>query len=160
MKAVKRQKTVDQSRKVQSFFPPALLDGNRALAERRLVYAAILNGWSYNSLQRPELKAFFKVLRPDFEAPSMYKIGKIRDQLLADVMAAVDQKIAQGKLVTLAFDGWVNHHHTQTLAVAAITQGQTLLMLLKEVERETAEAYLLFPCLSPSPFFSPAGLAN
>ena len=151
---------MDQTKKVQSFFPPALLDGNRALVERRLVYATILNGWSYNSLQRPELQAFFKVLRPNFEAPSAYKIAKIRDQLHADVMAAVDQRLAQGKLVTLAFDGWVNHHHTQTLAVDAITQGCTVLMLPKAMEKERAEALFGSSCLSPSRPLSPLGLGD
>ena len=40
------------------------------------------------------------------------------------------------KWVTLAFDGWTNPHHTQTLGVAAVTvNDRTFLMKFKETER-------------------------
>jgi hypothetical protein len=43
------------------------------------------------------------------------------------------------KKVTLAFDGWCNHQHTCTLAVAALAPSfGCILLCLQETERETA----------------------
>ena len=123
-------------------FHKVLTRDQRDAAEKRLVFACIQNGWSYNSMQRASLARFLSVVRGDFVAPSRYRCGALRDELLAELTVVVMETLQESKYVSLAFDGWTNHAHAQTIAVAATTaKGQTLLLLLREMERETAEAW-------------------
>jgi hypothetical protein len=91
----------------------------------------------FNSLASPAFAEFVQVLRPDFVVPSRHVLGRIRDAVENEVMEAVAQLIAQAKTITLAFDGWTNHHHTQTLAIAALSpQFGCLLLNLQKTGRE------------------------
>lgn len=141
-------------------FSGALSAGDTLFADKRLVFAAIRNGWSFNSLESGHLDQFLQAVRPGYHAPSAYKMGVIRDNLLKEVNQRVKERLVESQIVTLAFDGWTNHAHTSTLAIAAITRGlETFVLSMSVLERETAEVCELEPPCQLIPVPTP-GLAS
>lgn len=43
-------------------------------AIRALACAVVMNGWALNSVAHPDVLSFWSCLRPDFEAPSPYRL--------------------------------------------------------------------------------------
>ena len=151
-------------RGIEEHFPKMLTPTQKSLVDRKLTLAALQNGWSYSSLQRPSVGRFLTALRPGYTVPSIYMFGKERMNLFNDVQVQVDRRLRDASAVTLAFDGWRNHLGTQTIAVAAITpshaiaqnaicnlhytNGQwhaidqgTYILAMKDTERETSEVW-------------------
>ena len=153
-KAVGHGDPTKNKRRLEAHFLPEVTPDQQALADRRLVFAAIMNGWSYRSLESAALERFVKVLRPGYVVPSRHFMGKFRDELYTDLQAVANNKLVRSKRVTLAFDGWCNHKHTTTLAIVAVTaDGEAILLTLKEVERETSEVHPCSPVYAPVFFF-------
>ena len=51
-------------RGIEEHFPKMLTPTQKSLVDRKLTLAALQNGWSYSSLQRPSVGRFLMALRP------------------------------------------------------------------------------------------------
>lgn len=128
--------------RIGDHFSVVMAPADKRMAQKRLIFAAIMNGWSYHSLGSTSFSYFTDALQPgeyfqcnfflqvrnipaclwpDFFAPNLSVAIGFREELHSELMNTVAAKVSTVKTVTLAFDGWTNHRHTQTLAIALLS---------------------------------------
>jgi hypothetical protein len=122
---------------ITGHFPEALTPQQLRHAQEMLCFAALMCGWSWNSLQQPAFGKFLRCLRGDFAVPKAGALASMKHSLVEKVSNAVYKKLKEAEGITLAFDAWRNHHGTQTIGVCALTRTSCFVLSLTETEKET-----------------------
>ena len=125
---------------MKSFTDRVLSTPEQERCTRLLAKAAVLNGWSHNSVCSPQSQELLTALRKDFVPPTPYKLRQMVTQLFEETKTAVEEKIRAVPWVHLAVDGWEDHQKLHVLAVTAIADHRHFLICFeRHSDREYAE---------------------
>ena len=70
---------------------------------RLLARAAVMNGWSHNSVCSPQSQEIFTALRKDFVPPTPFKLRRMVTKLFEETKTAVENRCAFTSPTTCAF---------------------------------------------------------
>ena len=99
-----------------NFVDRAFTPAEQERAEHAQALMCVMNGWSRNSQAQPWTYDFYSSLRCDFVPLTPYLLKKSIIALEVHVAQQVHARIGKHPLVSVAVDGWEDHHKLPTLA--------------------------------------------
>jgi len=86
------------------------------------------NNWSFNAVENPFLKEFFKAIRPGWQPPSAYQLSHgLLDETYSGVSKEIKETMAKATSFTLQLDGWSDVNSASLINVA-VYAGQPIFL--------------------------------
>ena len=110
---------VEPPSKTSKAWSVVLSFGQNLLGQKSYALAAVMNGWSLNSLQ----SEFFLVLRNVaslVSRPSAYKLRQAMQEFHQSLRLEVNKELQKNGMMYLTCDGWENPQKLPTLCFATV----------------------------------------
>ena len=88
---------------------------------KKQAFCAVMNSWSFNSMQRDWFMEWVHALRTDYAAPTVEEIERHIDGLYVSVEEEANRALPKERFCTLAFDIWSDGHHHSVLGISTYT---------------------------------------